>query len=110
MPVCLTPRDKRRLQTFWVSDRTLAEIAEEMGWTVSRVRYAARLMGLGRRRTRAYLPTPQEIRAVSAIIRAGWSSAEREARIAAAWGGRMNATGKHNGAASGTTDADVPPR
>lgn len=104
----LNTAQKRLIRTLWKSELTTDEIAEEMGWTFAQVRYAAKLLRLGKRQTITYLPSPQEIRIASSQIRAGWSSLEREARISAAWCSKMKGTREHkHGGTTGDTNAEV---
>jgi hypothetical protein len=110
----LTPNQKRALWRLWMGEYTLDEIPEEMDiatasfkdtescsirtFTVERVLAAAKVMGLPERvEPNIYLPTPQEIRIACAGFRAGWTPAEREARMAGFSADRIKeATGDHN--------------
>lgn len=83
--------EKRKLHRLWAGDATFAEICEEMAMTPAGVREFARSLGLGHREEpEFYLPSPAEIRMQTARIRAGWTQAEREARLEAARTARMN--------------------
>lgn len=82
---------KRLIRRLWVGEYTLTEICEEMRMSEAQVLSFATTLGLGERvEPECYLPTQEEIRLACARIRAGWSQSEREARRAAAWGGRMD--------------------
>lgn len=91
----LTPNQKRALRHLWKGELTLDEIAEEMCFTAEELDVAVALLGLPEREeTDVYLPTREEILLAAAQIRAGWTQAEREARLAAARSVRMeDATG-----------------
>ena len=91
--------EKRKLHRLWAGDSTFAEICDEMGMTAEAVGVFAASLGLGERaEPEFYLPSPEEIRLETARIRAGWSQAEREARLEAARSVRMNdqPTGQDN--------------
>lgn len=82
---------KRLIRRLWVGEYTLTEICEEMRMAEHEVLAFADSLGLGERvEPECYLPSLEEIRLACAKIRAGWTQSEREARRAAAWGGRMD--------------------
>lgn len=101
-PPKLTPEGKaaanrkRQFHRLWRSDCTLAELCDDMAMTEGEVRAFADALGLGERpEPEPYLPTPDEIRLQCAAFRAGWSQAEREARLDGRPLGRINnATGR----------------
>lgn len=131
----LTPNQKRALWRLWMGEYSLEEIPEEMElatasftdtescsvreFTLETVVMAARQMGLPERvEPDIYLPTQQEIRMACAVFRAGWTQAEREARMAGSFIDRMKeAPGEHNNACGSALDdrrtgvaADAPQR
>lgn len=78
----MTANEKRAIRRLWKSDMTLAEICEELGFSVGEVSDAAAHLGLPERDAPdIYLPSPDEIRAACAKIRETWSPAERELRL-----------------------------
>lgn len=82
---------KRLIRRLWVGEYTIVEICEEMQMSPAELMVFAKSLGLGERPpVECYLPTQEEIRLACAKIRAGWSEAEREARRAAAWHGKMD--------------------
>jgi hypothetical protein len=86
----LTPNQKRALRHLWKGELTLEEIAEEMCFSAEQLDAAVALLGLPEREeTDIYLPTREEILLAAAEIRAGWTQAEREARLASARSVRM---------------------
>ena len=87
--------ETRKLRRLWAGDSTFAEICEEMEMTPAGVNAFAASLGLGARaEPEFYLPTPEEIRLQTALIRSRWTQAEREARLEAARTVRMSdATG-----------------
>lgn len=90
----LSPNQKRAIRHLWKGELTMAEIAEEMQFTAEELAAAAATLNLPERvDPDVYLPTSAEIRWAAAQIREGWSQAEREARLCAAWSGKINATG-----------------
>jgi hypothetical protein len=91
----LTPNQKRALRHLWKGELTFNEIAEEMEFSPEQLEAVAKSMGLPQRvDPETYLPSREEIRMAAAMIRSEWSQAEREARLASAWSGRLNnATG-----------------
>ena len=102
----LTANQKRALRHLWKGELTRAEIAEELSWTDEQLDMAAELMGLPERPDPdVYLPSREEIRLATARIRSQWSQADREARICAAWGGKiMKATERDNNAGGSSSD------
>lgn len=89
--------EKRKLHRLWAGDSTFAEICEEMQMDAQEVTAFAASLGLGRREEpEFYLPTPEAIRLETAKIRAGWSQAEREARLEGARNGRLNEPTGHD--------------
>lgn len=78
----LTSNQKRAIRRLWIGDLTTQEICDEMGWTETHLVAVAAFLELpARTEPNVYLPTPAEIRLECAKIRAGWSPAEREARL-----------------------------
>lgn len=66
-------------------------LAEEMWLSPEAVEAMASDMGLGdRAEPDCYLPTPEEIRLATARFRAGWSPAERDARVQGPLFGKMD--------------------
>lgn len=79
---------KRRLRRLWAGELTLAEVCEEMGLPEGEVTALAESLGLGEREEpETYVPDPATIRLEAAKIRAGWTDAERESRLARPPGG-----------------------
>ena len=67
-----------------------AAVAEELRLTPEDIEALAMEMGLGERvEPECYLPTAEEIRWATAQFRAGWSQAERDARLEGPASGRM---------------------
>lgn len=89
--VNLTANQKRAIRRLWKCDLTRLEIAEELGFTPEQLDAAAVALALPERdEPVVYLPSREEIRLATARIRAGWSQAEREARLNAAWSARLH--------------------
>lgn len=89
--VNLTANQKRAIRRLWKCDLTRLEIAEELGFTPEQLDAAAVALALPERdEPVVYLPSREEIRLATARIRAGWSQAEREARLNAAWSVRLH--------------------
>ena len=83
--------EKRRLRHLWKGEHTLGEVCEEMEMGEGELLAFASSLGLRldeRPEIEVYLPSPEEIRLAAAGIRAGWSSAELEARRMP-WHGRL---------------------
>lgn len=96
---------KRRIRRLWVGDSSFAEICEEVGMAEEALRAFAAAMGLAdREEPEFYLPSKSAIRLETARIRAGWTQAEREARLEAARTVTMKEpTGDDNGAGGTAT-------
>lgn len=96
---------KRRFRRLWAGDLTIQEICEELGWTLEAVSDFATALGLGERvEPDVYIPTESEIRLAAATIRVQWTPAEREARMAPRYFGKMeDATGQDNHAGRGAS-------
>lgn len=112
----LTANQKRALRRLWDENLTLDEIASDLTfstyeWSLAgevaevvefdavAVVAAAEVLLLGPRPDVPPPPSQEEIRLAAAAIRAGWSQAEREARLKNAWGGTIDsATGDNYGA------------
>jgi hypothetical protein len=119
--VKLTANQKRALRRLWDENLTLDEIASDLTFStyewrlkgedadidefdVSSVLRAAMFLCLGPRPEVPPPPSQEEIRLAAAGIRAGWSQAEREARLKNAWGGILDsATGVNNSAGGSAT-------
>jgi hypothetical protein len=81
--------EKRRLRHLWKGELTLEEICDEMGMGESALLEFATSLGLGERpEFDVYMPSPEQIRLAAAEIRAGWTTAELEARRMS-WRGRL---------------------
>lgn len=66
-------------------------LADEMQLTPEQIAELAASMGLGERvEPECYLPTAAEIRLATAQFRAGWSQAERDARVTGPASGTMD--------------------
>lgn len=118
----LTANQKRALRRLWEENLTLDEIASDLTFStyewslkgevaevvefgVPEVLRAAMFLCLGPRPNVPPPPSPEEIRVAAANIRAGWTQAEREARLKNAWGVTMdNATGDNNSVGRGEAD------
>lgn len=86
----LTANQKRAIRRLWKCDLTRLEIAEEIGFTPEQLDEAAAALSLPERDDPVvYLPSREEIRLATARLRSQWSQAEREARISAAWSGKI---------------------
>lgn len=86
----MTPNQKRALRRLWKGELSDAEIADELGISADELQEAAAFLGLPEREdSDVYLPTREEIRIACAEIRSKWTQAEREARRASAWSGRL---------------------
>lgn len=102
----LTANQKRALRRLWEEPLTLdeiacdlthstwewglaGEVAEVVEFDAVAVQRAAVVLSLGDRPDVEQPPSPEEIRCAAAMIRAGWSQAERESRLRSAWGGTM---------------------
>lgn len=96
---------KRRFRRLWAGDLTTQEICEELGWTIEAVHEFAASLGLSERvEPDVYIPSESEIRLVAAQIRMQWTPAEREARMAPRYFGKMdNATQRDNDAGGGAS-------
>lgn len=84
--------EKRRLRHLWKGEHTLSEIADEMEMAEGEMLAFAASLGLDadeRPEIDCYLPTPEQIRIAAAEIRAGWTTAELEARRMP-WHGKMS--------------------
>jgi len=119
--VKLTANQKRALRRLWDENLTLDEIASDLTFStyewgmngevadveefdVPAVLRAAMFLCLGPRPEVPPPPSPEEIRLAAAGIRAGWTQAEREARLKNAWGGTIDsATGDNNSAGRSAT-------
>lgn len=78
----LSANQKRAIRRLWKGDLTTQEICEELGFTEDRLLAAAAFLRLPERvEPDVYIPTEVEIRLQCAIIRSGWTPAEREARL-----------------------------
>lgn len=118
----LTANQKRALRRLWDENLTLdeigsdltfstyewslkGEVAEVVEFGVPEVLRAAMYLCLGPRPDVPPPPSPEEIRVAAANIRAGWTQAEREARLKNAWGCTINdATGDNNSAGGSAAD------
>lgn len=86
----LTANQKRKLRHLWKGDSTDEEIREEMEFSEHELGEAIRLLELPERdEPTCYIPTIEEIRLQTAIIRSQWTQAERDERIRSAWGSKM---------------------
>lgn len=82
----LTPNQKRAIRHLWKGELTLGEIAEELGLTLQQLdEIALRLDLPDRPDSNVFLPSREEILLAAAAIRAGWTQAEREARLVGGW-------------------------
>jgi len=106
--VKLTANQKRALRRLWDENLTLDEIAsaEVEEFDVPAVLRAAMFLCLGPRPDVPPPPSPEEIRLAAAGIRAGWTQAEREARLKNAWGGTLDSATGVNNSAGGSTARD----
>jgi hypothetical protein len=121
--VKLTANQKRALRRLWDENLTLDEIASDLTFStyewslkgevaevvefdVPAVLGAAMFLCLGPRPDVPPPPSPEEIRLAAAGIRAGWSQAEREARLKNAWGGTLDSATGVNNSAGGSTARD----
>lgn len=80
--------DKKKLRELWKTERTNADIAEELGITAVQLYVAGQKLKLGQRWgcvRRVYEkpvdPTPEEIAERAAEIRAEWPEGEEERRL-----------------------------
>lgn len=107
----LTPNQKRAIRHLWKGELTLAEIAEEMEFTPEQLAEAVASLGLPERsEADVYLPTRAEIRKAAAEIRAGWTPAEREARLCGSWRVRLEYATERDTNAGGSATTRGPER
>lgn len=73
---------KRAIRRLWLSDLSWEEICIDLQMTGEQLEESRVSLGLPEREDPdPYIPTPEQIRIECAKIRAGWSQAEREARL-----------------------------
>jgi hypothetical protein len=80
---------KRRVRRLWSGDSTVEEICEEVGLSSEEFALLREEMKLSERKG-FYCPDQETIRLECAKFRAGWTQAEREARLEGARCVRIN--------------------
>jgi hypothetical protein len=73
----------KTLRMLWSSDADMQEICDDLSLTEAQVCQMARDLDLGPRpRSPAFIPTPEQIRLMTAKIRYGWTKVEHVRRRA----------------------------